>query len=871
MIRASLSDRRSNVSRSCCRWLAKNGGGGEQQRLAKRRMPIASATTVKSSHYHSIPRRSSDASSSFNGRPSSTSWRPTEAFSARRRRPASSSMMSTKPSYDLSGDDDDADVTREGHDHIGNDDDDGSDIRWIKRSTGFDNLSRYDNYYQYESPAEKSSSAEESIEESLLHLLSENNNKNKNTNGTSRPRPTRQKRDDSGSRFEEDASLLQLLNKGDNAKDYHMKTRVPHKEQKDDTFDSLLQLLTKNVNGDPPMNGTHVPQTKQGGDASLLQLLSQDNVEDHSRFSSNSQGNAHLQHQQTESNDSLLDLLKGHLNEPQSSSGEGDSRLQRQQTETSDPLMDLLKGHLNNESQLSSGEGDSHLHHHKTETNDPLMDLLKGHLDGSQTSATGLNGRAQPLQYQPPESIVEEPAESLYELLNEKTKDNKDSKKYQELNKLQLQLEMESTEEAINKCLEVWNSARSRSDYETIPVVRRTIDSWYGPLTDAIELEQWLYLNHDNTSCTLSLSNEGGEKDESVKRSVKDRSVYGPLLCLLPPQKIAVILAHTALSFSIAEKSGEAKVVALAMYIAAALETEVNVSRTLRVRAKKMRMKPKSFDEDGEGDEDNDSSYADTVGVDVIQGEAMTPNDNDKVESIGSNRSADGIDVDSWIYTATHLKRFLDEVDRGKYEANNNSSSSLKGKGRVRPTVVRKRCKEILLAEGFTPEGITSESEDEASGKKQLTINDFAEWDPVKKVKLGAALLRLLIDQTTFSKPKERGDGGHNSDPEPAFQLTKKYMSTGKSHGVVSVHPDLLSIAVEEELNSAKSMSLSPAHFNTRVQPMVVPPKDWTDVNKGGYELIKVPFMRTRHCKTQKVRDIGLYQYTLHFAHVGIF
>ncbi|KAL7522519.1 hypothetical protein ACHAWX_007224 [Stephanocyclus meneghinianus] len=33
---------------------------------------------------------------------------------------------------------------------------------------------------------------------------------------------------------------------------------------------------------------------------------------------------------------------------------------------------------------------------------------------------------------------------------------------------------------------------------------------------------------------------------------------------------------------------------------------------------------------------------------------------------------------------------------------------------------------------------------------------------------------------------------------------------------------------------------------------MVVPPKDWVSVNDGGYEVIKVDFMRTRQCKTQK-------------------
>ena len=85
-------------------------------------------------------------------------------------------------------------------------------------------------------------------------------------------------------------------------------------------------------------------------------------------------------------------------------------------------------------------------------------------------------------------------------------------------------------------------------------------------------------------------SNHG--KRSSAKTSVaRDRTIYGPLLCLLPPQKIAILLAHTALSSTVADGDIGTKVISLAMHIAQTLETEINVSRALRVRASKQKAK----------------------------------------------------------------------------------------------------------------------------------------------------------------------------------------------------------------------------------------------------------------------------------------
>ena len=481
--------------------------------------------------------------------------------------------------------------------------------------------------------------------------------------------------------------------------------------------------------------------------------------------------------------------------------------------------------------------------------NDDLRLLLNSSDEHSHQSSwhksNNLNGYA---KNEPRTSIdiaqshkVEDKIEPLVNLLNEETKQIEMDAKRNELQRLQLQLETESTEDAILRCVEVWNSARDRSDYDTIPVVRRTLDSWYGPLSEAIELEQWLYLNNDNETNPSKIS-VGGEKDllssddqssikidtSSHRRIARDRSIYGPLLCLLPPTKIAVILAHTAMSTLLTSSFvtiGYSKVVSLALTIAQVLETELNVSRALRVRANERKRKSKTT-ERGEA-ESNGSGHENTLPHNVAN------NTSSELESIPN---------DGWVYTATHLQRFLDEISG---TSRPNGQKSLSAIGKYRPHSVRKRCKEILLAEGYVAA--------ESNANEKLSMSEFADWDPVMKVKLGAALIRLLLDHTTFSQPLKRG----LASPEPAFRYSRHTgkHNTSRAYGCISIHPELLRIAVHEEF-SAVSAFIPASVSSARVQPMVIPPKDWTDISNGGYETIKVPFMRTRHCKVQMVRYI---------------
>ncbi|KAL7473520.1 hypothetical protein ACHAXS_013963 [Conticribra weissflogii] len=416
--------------------------------------------------------------------------------------------------------------------------------------------------------------------------------------------------------------------------------------------------------------------------------------------------------------------------------------------------------------------------------------------------------------------------------------------RYKKLYNTQLKFELESFQDATEKYMDILTSARNRSDHATIPQVRRAVTSWYEPLTEAIELEQWLYLNGDYKTKTGDLildkreGMDGMEKEadhnSNVVRvrnaTVKDRTIYGPLLCLLPPRKIAVLLAHTALSGAMVGGEEGLKVVSLALQLATTVETEVNVSRALRVRAFERSKRGIKIESMGNLDGDDLEEEADA--------------DTNKATPQIDNTHLEHATVDEWVYTATHLQRFIDELSR-----KSSGGVSLKHKGRVRPALVRKRCQEILYSEGFFQrKNGKSTTESSLIPQRPLSINEFVEWDPVLKVKLGAALIRLLLENAEFCNSMNRGM------EEPAFNYTRRKTDGMKFNAFISIHPDLLSIALEEDFPSFNAnMALTDQYM--RCQPMVIPPKKWTDVHGGGYQTLKVDFMRTRQCKIQKVND----------------
>jgi len=725
------------------------------------------------------------------------------------------SFFSTNPSYDDIEDEDDLD-------------NDVETTTWIKRSPGINNLSS--THYSNTSSNNSGGSSYCQYE-------------------VSRPPPPRQglgrdtDRKQYANDIEEDGSLLNLLNYDSSTNQHQQQSRLDNSQQdrynnriEEEEEGSLLNLLNtsqsnSSSNYTTPISPRHyMPQSNQNQDK-----------DEHEKINS------------------LLGLLGGRTS--------------------------IDEGVIDNDNRKEGGEGS-------------LLNLLgsasedESALDGESLLYPTLNGY-QPQQQQ--QQVEEEDNSSMLDLLasppSTTTSTNTSNKKcYKHLQSLQLQLELESLTQSTTKQLEIYNSARDRSDYNTIPVVKRALDNWYKELNEIIEIEQWLYLNGDNNTISdVSLLNtnddidindtntneEEGEAQTTKQRKVRDRSIYGPLLCLLPSRKLSVIVANSVLSALLSDKHGYIKVVQLAILISNAIEMEVNVSRALRVKAKERKIALVGNDEENEGgmllgDEEDDTPLNidhRTIGGASKQRVSIKPfnmNGEDEVQAADNKKAeqGEGIIIDNYIYTATHLQRFLDELPGNGNNTDNgggNNQKSLKNIGQIRPEKVRRRCKEILLAEGFDMKDTREEDDNYSTSISKENINDFVEWDPVQKVKLGCALIQLLLDNTTFTKPTKDGkqQQQRHGHTEPAFQYKRKMMGNknGKAHGVIEIHPELHSIAVNEEFTST-SMYISPSLANSRVQPMVVPPNDWLGVNDGGYETIKVPFMRTRHCKTQKVRDI---------------
>ena len=708
------------------------------------------------------------------------------------------SLFSTNPSYDDIDDDLDNDVET---------------TTWIKRSPGINNLSstHYNNansgnsgsYYQYEVSRPSPPSRK----------------------GLSRDYTDRKQYD-----VEEDGSLLNLLN-NDTTIQHQQQSRLDLSQQ--DRYDrieevegSLLNLLNtsqSNSTYTTPISPRHyMPRNNDGED------------NEHDKINS------------------LLGLLGG-----KSSIDE--------------------KGVDDNDNRQEGGEGS-------------LLNLLGSESEDESVSDElllypALNGYQQQQQQQQ-QQIEDDDDSSMLDLLasppstSTTTSTSNTTKCYKHLQSLQLQLEIESLTQTTTKQLEIYNSARDRSDYNTIPVVKRALDDWYKELNEVIEIEQWLYLNGDNnTQSDVGLLNTNDDNDTytndeeeetqtTKQRKVRDRSIYGPLLCLLPSRKLSVIVANSVLSASLSDKHGYIKVVQLALLISNAIEMEVNVSRALRVKAKERKIALVGNEEENEneillGDEEDDTplniDHRTIAGTSKKRVSIKPFNMNEAEAQAADNKKSEGegIVIDNYIYTATHLQRFLDELPGNSNNTDNsggNNQKSLKNIGQIRPEKVRRRCKEILLAEEFDMNNSREEEVDNYSTTTKENMNDFVEWDPVQKVKLGCALIQLLLDNTTFTKPTKDSKQQRHGHTEPAFQYKRKMMGNknGKAHGVIEIHPELHNIAVNEEFTST-SMYISPSLANSRVQPMVVPPNDWLGVNDGGYETIKVPFMRTRHCKTQKV------------------
>jgi DNA-directed RNA polymerase len=99
-----------------------------------------------------------------------------------------------------------------------------------------------------------------------------------------------------------------------------------------------------------------------------------------------------------------------------------------------------------------------------------------------------------------------------------------------------------------------------------------------------------------------------------------------------------------------------------------------------------------------------------------------------------------------------------------------------------------------------------------------------------------------------LDEAKVKGEGNKQ---EAAFVYEKERKGHNKFMGVVGLNDQLYKLIMEDDVDVFSSMA-------THNRPMVIPPRDWTDPNDGGYCAVKVELMRTNGCRSQRVRVMSL-------------
>jgi len=340
------------------------------------------------------------------------------------------------------------------------------------------------------------------------------------------------------------------------------------------------------------------------------------------------------------------------------------------------------------------------------------------------------------------------------------------------LEDLQLWLECQAQRESVLKYQNVIDSARDRRDYASLGVVQKQIVHWYPILREKIEEEQKAYMTKSKVK--------------------KDMNRYGPFLCTLQPQKLAVIVAHESIMHTLQKGANGVTLSSLAIKIGSSVEAEVNVQRALlkRLEESSQRITDSELNQEGwvDGSDEDSVSPADTMSL------PHTPDE-------GDDETVDHFD--NWMYGPSHLQRFIEEAH----------SLEPSKKSRIRIDYANRRARWILKSE--------------------------EEWSKSDKLKLGVLLIEVLLENATISR---------NGQEEKAFSHEKRYLAQDKWTGRVYLHDTLYKMAVEDSWESLEGNT-------TRYKPMVLPPRDWVAPDDGGYSWLKVDLMRTHGSKLQKVRQ----------------
>jgi DNA-directed RNA polymerase, mitochondrial len=338
---------------------------------------------------------------------------------------------------------------------------------------------------------------------------------------------------------------------------------------------------------------------------------------------------------------------------------------------------------------------------------------------------------------------------------------------------LQLWLECFAQREAVMRHQQLVEKARDRKGFDSMSLMQRHIVQWFQGLRDAIEARQKEYLS--NT-----------DKRRAHKR-------YGPFLCSLHPEKMAVIVSQEAITQALMSAGKDSPngvpVVRMALAIGKAVETEVVSQQRIKERYRNAR-NATLMQQPDDNDELEEEEQPDDQGTD--ENNASTVTSEDEQEYI----------MDRWAFSASHLKLFWDDLKKLGM-----------GKNKRSVQYAMRRAKQAM-------------SSDET-------------WTDDDVLHVGAALLSILMEQAKVN------DFGKE---EPAFRVEKKWKNGASFSKIVSyivIHDRLYKIFLQDEY-------MSWAANTTRHLPMIVPPSKWTGPNNGGYRWLEVNLMRTHGSNVQK-------------------
>ena len=349
------------------------------------------------------------------------------------------------------------------------------------------------------------------------------------------------------------------------------------------------------------------------------------------------------------------------------------------------------------------------------------------------------------------------------------------------LEEFQLWLECEAQQEAVLKYRKVIESARKRKDYSSLSLVQRQVLWWFQPLVDSIEKRQKEYIFREKAE---------GDVSKSAQR-------FGPFLCTLPPAKLAVITAHTAIMETLTNSSNSqhgTPFSVIARQLGQAVEDEVIIQRVLHQRYKESQARASAvnvtniLDDEATGDETEDE---------VLESPTLPDGG---ISEEGKAKAPDEDPTKRWTYSTSHLQNYLDELKEFKPKSQRLASFAI---WRAR----------------------------------QVLEND-EQWTERDKIQLGAALFKALLDCATVKDGTSKG--------EPAFLFGKRWTRKDKSRAYVSLNEKLRNMVVSDRLQSFSQTT-------TRQKPMILPPKPWTKPKEGGYLWLKSDIVRYHGCDLQLV------------------